>query len=536
MKKYIIILLAALAIHANAAVPVGTVKTLYAEGGHDHDPVFNEDTYWWNVAVLTSPSGIEYANPTLDARYGNLANLQYAPLGRFDESMDVTLDESGTWTLTKFVGWTASAAGGGDTTYESIEVEAGGPVETWTPFSEIIQDWYDVSSWSPDPATIPEGTQFTQSKNQQQDWRSGERSSLGNERNVTLFSSFRTVTQDAVGTKEKIIPVLTWAPPAAIVFGQRLSAVQLNATANTNGTFTYSPAENTTLNAGADQVLEVTFTPDDADNFTQATASTSITVNRAPTALTITSPTSSPVTLPVGSSASISTRLKRIHDNVALSTTSVSLAVSAASTGASGDLAGNQFTMNSGDGNDTVTITATFAGDGNHEPSSDSVTFRIPTPGTVISPLVSPVKTPDAFLFASNGPTSSTFDFVLTNPGELLASIESINITPALGDVPSFTVTDSANNPLAYPLTVPPSGSLALKITFTPRRYATNSDTLKIAWQCRPNSTVLASGEVVWTLEGQGLKPIIATLPRGTPGDPGNPRDATGQWPALRAN
>jgi sugar lactone lactonase YvrE len=76
-------------------------------------------------------------------------------------------------------------------------------------------------------------------------------------------------------------PAITWAPPAAITYGAALTASQLNASAGVAGTFTYSPTAGAVLNAGSEQVLNVTFTPTNSANYTTATASTKITVNKA---------------------------------------------------------------------------------------------------------------------------------------------------------------------------------------------------------------------------------------------------------------
>jgi cell wall-associated NlpC family hydrolase len=65
-------------------------------------------------------------------------------------------------------------------------------------------------------------------------------------------------------------PVISWPAPATIVRGTPLSSVQLNATANVPGTFTYSPPLGTVLPIGAGQTLSVTFTPADAANTTTA--------------------------------------------------------------------------------------------------------------------------------------------------------------------------------------------------------------------------------------------------------------------------
>ena len=78
----------------------------------------------------------------------------------------------------------------------------------------------------------------------------------------------------------QVTPVITWANPAAITYGTPLSGTQLNATASVPGTFAYSPAAGAVLNAGT-QTLNVTFTPTDTTNYTTATASVSLVVNKA---------------------------------------------------------------------------------------------------------------------------------------------------------------------------------------------------------------------------------------------------------------
>ena len=72
-------------------------------------------------------------------------------------------------------------------------------------------------------------------------------------------------------TVAKAVPVITWAAPAAVNPGAILGATQLNATASTPGTFTYSPAAGTVL-AGGFQTLTASFVPTDTANYTNATA------------------------------------------------------------------------------------------------------------------------------------------------------------------------------------------------------------------------------------------------------------------------
>ena len=88
-------------------------------------------------------------------------------------------------------------------------------------------------------------------------------------------------------------PTLTWTNPADLTFGTPLSGTQLNATAtcdatNVPGTFTYTPAAGTLMNAGSNQVLTVLFTPTDTTDFLAVTSTASINVQPAPVDLSLT--------------------------------------------------------------------------------------------------------------------------------------------------------------------------------------------------------------------------------------------------------
>ncbi|AIZ62615.1 hypothetical protein PK28_01030 [Hymenobacter sp. DG25B] len=76
-------------------------------------------------------------------------------------------------------------------------------------------------------------------------------------------------------------PTITWANPLDIIYGTALSPTQLNATANVPGDFTYTPSAGTQLNASDAQTLSVLFTPEDAVNYTTATATATINVKKA---------------------------------------------------------------------------------------------------------------------------------------------------------------------------------------------------------------------------------------------------------------
>jgi hypothetical protein len=95
-------------------------------------------------------------------------------------------------------------------------------------------------------------------------------------------ANYEPASASATITIGKAPVVLTWNPPAAIVYGTPLGAVQLNASASVPGTFAYSPAAGTVLSAGAGQALTAIFTPADGVNYTGASVASSIAVAAAP--------------------------------------------------------------------------------------------------------------------------------------------------------------------------------------------------------------------------------------------------------------
>ncbi len=112
-------------------------------------------------------------------------------------------------------------------------------------------------------------------------------------------------------------PIITWASPAPITYGTPLGPAQLDATASVAGSFAYSPAAGTVLNAGDNQTLSVTFTPTDNVDYTIATAMTTISVNPATPIITWASPAPITYGTPLGpaqldATASVA-RLIRLH-------------------------------------------------------------------------------------------------------------------------------------------------------------------------------------------------------------------------------
>ena len=75
----------------------------------------------------------------------------------------------------------------------------------------------------------------------------------------------------------KATPEIRWATPAPINYGTLLSDEQLNASANVDGTFKYTPAAGTELDIGT-YTLIAEFTPKDTANYTTAKASVELEV------------------------------------------------------------------------------------------------------------------------------------------------------------------------------------------------------------------------------------------------------------------
>ena len=80
-------------------------------------------------------------------------------------------------------------------------------------------------------------------------------------------------------------PTIAWPTPAAITYGTAVSSAQLNATSTIPGSFVYSPVAGTVLGAGT-QTLSTTYTPNNATDYTAATAKVQLTVNKATPSIT----------------------------------------------------------------------------------------------------------------------------------------------------------------------------------------------------------------------------------------------------------
>ncbi len=82
-------------------------------------------------------------------------------------------------------------------------------------------------------------------------------------------------------TIERGVPAVSWAKPAAIRYGTRLGAAQLDARSPVAGVFRYAPSAGSLLQTGANQVLRAIFIPASGADWMQVAVSTTITVLQA---------------------------------------------------------------------------------------------------------------------------------------------------------------------------------------------------------------------------------------------------------------
>ncbi len=270
----------------------------------------------------------------------------------------------------------------------------------------------------------------------------------------------------------KITPTLTWPTPPPITYGTALSSTQLNATSSTPGSFVYTPAAGTVLNAGS-QTLSVTFTPTDTTAYTTANAMVTLQINKATPTVTF---TGAPASAPYLSTFTVAT-----------TTNSSSTAVITASGSCS--IAGAIITMTSPTG--TCSLTATWAADNNYNSATatQSTAAGKATPTVTFTGAPASAAYRSTFTVATTTNSSSTAG--ITASGSCSISGTTVTMTSGTGTC-GLTATWAADN--NYSSATASQSTAATKINST---TTITSDT--------PNpSTVGQAVTVSFTVTGNG--------------------------------
>ncbi len=235
------------------------------------------------VITWSAPSAIVYGTALTAAQLNATANtpgtFSYSP------AAGVVLS-AGTNTLGVTFTPTDSADYNSASASQSLVVAKATPVLTWATPSAIVYGTALSATQLNATANVPGTFSYTPA--------SGVAPNAGtNALSVTFTPTdgvdYATASANQSLVVTKAVPVITWTAPSSIVYGTTLSGTQLNATANTPGTFAYSPVAGSTLGAGTN-TLSVTFTPTAATNYTTASATQSLVVTKATPVVTWAAP------------------------------------------------------------------------------------------------------------------------------------------------------------------------------------------------------------------------------------------------------
>ncbi len=105
----------------------------------------------------------------------------------------------------------------------------------------------------------------------------------------TVATAAVNLQVNAAPVQTPVTPQIVWSTPAPVVYGTPLGGAQLNASSNVAGTFLYSPAIGTVLNAGTSS-LQTTFIPSNTAAYKTTTATVPLTVTKGTPVLTWSAP------------------------------------------------------------------------------------------------------------------------------------------------------------------------------------------------------------------------------------------------------
>jgi uncharacterized repeat protein (TIGR02543 family) len=236
----------------------------------------NRVTITGNTTVTANFTQDEYTL-TVNSAHGTVTRTPDQPTYHYGDVVTLSIAPEAGWT---FTGWTPSLTSNQVTITGNTTVTANFTQDEYT---LTVNSEHGTVTKSPDQPTYHYGDVVTLSVTPEAGWTFTGWTPALTDNQVTITGN-TTVTANY-----REIPVITWANPANITYGTALSVTQLNATANTPGTFTYTPASGAILTVGT-HTLHVDFTPTDTVNYANASKDVSITVTQAGTVITWSNP------------------------------------------------------------------------------------------------------------------------------------------------------------------------------------------------------------------------------------------------------
>ncbi len=174
--------------------------------------------------------------------------------------------------------FTATAPGGQATAQVRLDVSRGTPTLTWPAPAPLVAGVALGASQLNAQASVPGVMAYTPP--------AGTVLAVGQQSLTVAFTPNDVANWNPVSGQVSITvlpgaPVVTWAAPPALVAGEALSEIHLNAIAAIAGTFSYHPPAGTRLPIGT-HTLSAVFTPFDQAQYALGAATTTVTVLPAP--------------------------------------------------------------------------------------------------------------------------------------------------------------------------------------------------------------------------------------------------------------